>query len=359
MIVRPNLPTGLPLRDTPDISSLSCNTVLPSEDLTILNEDSPKLGTAHWIKVHKGITTGYVQGKYLYPRVLAGLHGPADPGEYALDDEAYQVIKTSKVETVKLLAAADMGGGTVSRLNQQGNYWNTARVFNLIDVGFPKDGIEYVREVEDSAIRLYNAGIRYFEIFNEPNLYSGSKPTDPKEGFGVVQRDSSGKVIKGWENGTQFALEWLKATVYLQTLMPEALFGFPAMSPGDPIENLRYDPVKFMQEAELAIQVADFLCFHTYWMDAGSTWVSSLKLIAEFANAYPDKLILVTEFSNPNPSVSKGVKGMEYASFYGEAKKALPYNVGALYSYCLSSSSGFESETWKGSSIPTIVGAAL
>jgi hypothetical protein len=66
-------------------------------------------------------------------------------------------------------------------------------------------------------------------------------------------------------------------------------------------------------------------------------------------------LILVTEFSNPDDSVGKDLKGQQYAQFYAEAAK-LPSNLGALFSFVLSSSSGFASETWKASQIVDGVG---
>jgi hypothetical protein len=78
--------------------------------------------------------------------------------------------------------------------------------------------------------------------------------------------------------------------------------------------------------------------------------------VRAYCDRFPNKLILVTEFSNPSPNVHKDIKGREYVQFYTEARE-LPPNLGALFAFALSASGEFEHETWKGSSIVNRVGS--
>jgi hypothetical protein len=72
---------------------------------------------------------------------------------------------------------------------------------------------------------------------------------------------------------------------------------------------------------------------------------------AGYKKLITDKPILITEFSNPNPSVAKAIKADQYVSYYNALK-----GVHSAYSFVASASSGFDAETWANSEIPHIVG---
>jgi hypothetical protein len=205
----------------------------------------------------------------------------------------------------------------------------------------PRSPESFVNEVADASVRLYEQGVRYFEVHNEPNLHSKDAP----EGMWVV-----------WQNGNQFGDFFLKSVARLRQLMPGAQFGFPGMSPGGEIPGLRADSEVFLRQAEGAISKADFVCMHTYWGADGSSYIDAINRVRVFCDRYPAQLVLITEFSNSHPNIGKDIKGREYAAFYTEAKK-LPPNLGALFSYVMSSSSGFTAETWKDSPIADAVGS--
>jgi hypothetical protein len=276
---------------------------------------------------------------YIWPggHALVGLHGPADPGDWPWDEEAFQTVKAAKIEAVKLLAAGDIGGRVVNRLRQDGVRFVMARLFAKISE--PRTPQSFVNEVGDSVVRLYNTGIRYFEVHNEPNLHT----TDSPEGMWVA-----------WQNGREFGQFFLDSVSILRTLAPGAQFGFPGVSPGPDVPNIRMSSDVFLAQAEAAIRRADFVCMHTYWGADGSSYMDSIRKVRAFCDHYPNKLIFVTEFSNTS-NVGKDVKGHEYRQFYTEAAK-LPPNLGALFSYVLSALAGYEGERWKGSPIPALVG---
>jgi hypothetical protein len=65
----------------------------------------------------------------------------------------------------------------------------------------------------------------------------------------------------------------------------------------------------------------------------------------EYRRRFPDKLLFITEFSNPEPGTPKEVKGEQYARYY-QHLRSIP-GIGAAFSFVLSSSFGFVSETWR------------
>lgn len=286
--------------------------------------------------------------KRTYPyHALQGLHGPADPGLWAWDDEAFRIVERSNVTSVKLLTGADLDWTVVNRLRQiKQDMFIYARVMGSINIGEYKTGRQFVEAEEHSIAALYAYGIRYFEIHNEPNLYSTPDPAGPKEGFGVM-----------WNNGEEYADWWLDALDYISPRYSHARWGFPAMSPGDEIPNLRYSGDKLLEGARGAVLAADWQAVHSYW-GYGKRELDSLNEISQFASQTA-KMVFVTEFSNPYPFVTKEAKGYQYENFYAQAKYRLPKNVIVLSSYVLSSSSGFEAETWRDSPIPDIVGGYI
>lgn len=270
---------------------------------------------------------------------LVGLHGPTDVGEWAWTNEAFNVVGTGKIEAVKLVSAGDIGGNVVNRLRQEGVRFIMGRLFGRFSerISAPR----FVRENADAALRLYDNGVRYFEVHNEPNI---NVPESP-EGMWI-----------NWNNGREFGDWYLEAVDLLKDLMPGAQFGFPGLSPGASVPNIRADSDVFLTQAERATKQADFICMHTYWGKDGSTFMDAINQVKTFCDRYPDKLVLVTEFSNNAENVGKDVKGREYVQFYSEAAK-LPRNLGGLFAFVLSASAGFEHETWIGSPIAGRVGS--
>lgn len=293
--------------------------------------------------------------KRTYPyHALKGLHGAADPGKWPYDTEAYSIIERSGVDSVKILTGADLDWTVVNAIRKiKQTMFIYARVMGSIYIGEHKTGRQFVEAEEHSIAALYAYGVRYFEIHNEPNLYSTSDPAGPKEGFGVMWgREDSIRLP-----GEEYADWWLDALDYISPRYPQARWGFPAMSPGNEIPNLRYSGYKLLEGARRAVLAADWQAVHSYW-GFGRRELDSLNEIDQFASQTA-KMVFVTEFSNPDPSVTKEAKGYQYENFYAQAKYRLPKNVIVLSSYVLSSSFGFESETWRGSLIPDIVGGYI
>jgi hypothetical protein len=271
---------------------------------------------------------------------LAGLHGPTDPDAWAWDEENYCTVQVARMEAVKLMGGGDIGASIVDRLRNLGIRLFLVRLYGNFRERRPASS--FIDQVSRPVETLIAAGCRYFEVHNEPNIHE-------VEGMWVM-----------WQNGREFGEFYLEVRDRLRERFPGGLFGWPGVSPGRDLFDtrghpLRYDSERFLREAEFAVQTADFVCLHTYWGADGSVYTRSLSDIRRCAERYSDKLVFASEFSNNNPAQPKHAKANEYVRFYTEARQ-LPPNVGGVFAFALSASSGFIHETWRGSEIPAIVG---
>ena len=265
-------------------------------------------------------------------RCLVGLHGRAD-GRMLESD--YEAVRVGRMEAVKLLSSA--APENVDRLLAiNPDMFIVVRLFvdlsNRVMTPY-----EFVHDAINDVGMYYARGVRFFEVHNEPNLY--------REGFG-----------KSWANGVEFA-EWFQLAVDLmKERYPDALFGWPALSPGEDDPGKKYDAKRFLNEAGVTVHSADWIGVHCYFLNdfemthehAGGFW-------KYYQREYPGKLLLITEFSNPDEDVPKDIKASQYVRYYDWLKNQKP--LAAAFCFISSASVGFESETWAGSEIAQIVGA--
>lgn len=324
--------------------------IRPTDRLQIADQYRDRLGKPGLLYVTRGRVSGYADARFLVEDTLAkwddprehsavGAHGPAAEKWAWQDGENYQQVRTARLDVVKILCAGDSDGELVRGIHAAGAWRVDARLYKPLTS--KQSGAEAMQEIAAPAMRLYLAGVRYFEVANEPNLYPAS---GAHEGMGIC-----------WKDGAEFADWWFDAVNYLRPLMPDAKFGFPAMSPGAAIPDYRYNPERFLSEAIDAVQAADWLAFHVYWQsDGGEIW--ALDQIRQSAWRFAHKRMMVTEFANTNPYVDREIKGHQYARFY-EGARLLPESVGALDSFVMDSTDPqFESQKWRGSRIAEIVG---
>jgi uncharacterized protein YraI len=329
----------------------SLGVVSPAAQVVGLDCERGLLGTLHFLSVTVNGKQGFMQGRYLtegsapqtfarweHGHAVVGVHGPSAElwAWLGVDEENQRLVRAGRFESVKVLCAADAGLNVVQVVQNNGAQVHVTRTY--IDMTSYKTPAQYVEEVKESARNLYAAGVRYFEVHNEPNL--------KQEGWGV-----------NWQNGAEFARWWIEVVRLLKALMPLAKFGFAPLSPGHATE-FRADPVRFFEEARSAWEKADWLAFHVYWQGTGNTGVDgALAAVRAFATAHPSKVILVTEFSNPSDLsvVPADEKGRQYVRLYQGARN-LPDNVGGLYLFVLDNP-GFESESLRVLGIASMIGS--
>ncbi|MGQ0600080.1 MAG: hypothetical protein ACT4QE_00115 [Anaerolineales bacterium] len=270
-------------------------------------------------------------------KCLIGLHGRADGRMGAAD---FAAIAQARVEAVKLTStAAPEDVDSLRAINSK--MFIMVRLFDdLRDRMVSAE--DFASHVVEDMRRFYERGIRYFEVHNEVNL--------KEEGWGL-----------SWQNGREFAQWFLDVQRNLKFSFPEAKFGWPGLSPdGFPVPN-RTNDLRFLDEAETALRAADFICAHCYWRDEAEM-VSPLGGMSwrEYRRRYPEKLLFVSEFSNPLAGTALQDKGAQYVRYY-QTLRTEP-GLGAAFSFVASASVGFSHETWRAedgrlSAIVSAVGA--
>ena len=259
---------------------------------------------------------------------LVGVHGSAD-GNWGHPMSTFQdlnIAQTAKVDAWKFLS--NENATSVDELRAfKPDIFIMVRLFahaEELPLG------RFLDKVCSAISPFYAKGVTHFEVHNEPNLRA--------EGM-----------WNEWQNGVDFAAWFVQVCLRLRSEYPDILLGFPGLSPGHSIANIRYSAIEFYQEAEQATEAADWIGAHCYWQTSGEMLSTSGG--AGYKKLITDKPILITEFSNPNPSVAKAIKADQYVSYYNALK-----GVHSAYSFVASASSGFDAETWANSEIPHIVG---
>jgi len=255
-------------------------------------------------------------------KCLVGLHGRADG---RMQEADFQAVAQSRVEAVKLNSSA--APEDVDRLRAiNPNMFIMVRLFADFKNRMvrPEDFASWV--MHDMG-RFYERGIRYFEIHNEVNLKI--------EGWTF-----------SWQNGREFAQWWLTVRNALKGVYPEARFGWPGLSPdGFPMPE-RTNDLRFLDDGVDAVRAADFICLHCYWRDEAELRSPNGGMgHLEYRRRYPDKLLFITEFSNPIPNVDMLAKGRQYVQYY-QALRDVP-GLGAAFSFVVSASANFPYEAWR------------
>ncbi len=271
-----------------------------------------------------------------YGRCLVGVHGRADG---PLLEPDFPIIRDTRMEAVKLLSNAPPEN--IKRLRAiNENVFLLVRLFAHFS-DRTVTSADFVSQVEEGVEGLYRAGVRYYEVHNEPNLQI--------EGW-----------KHSWQDGGQFAGWFLEVVERMKARFPEALFGYPGLSPGWDISGQRMDSWAFLQQSEEAALSADWMGCHCYWAsDADMLRPGGGLVYSEYRRRYPDKLLFITEFSNPSSEAAPRVKGQQYVEYYRRLRDVK--GVAAAFSFVISASSNFPYEVWRGedgraSEIATLVG---
>ncbi len=258
---------------------------------------------------------------YNINKCLIGIHGRADG---SMQDPDYTTIQSAKkIEAVKLLTNADPSN--IDRLLQiNPNMFIVYRIYMSIG----NRNISASQFVNDNLFdiqRAYNKGIRYFEVHNEPNLYN--------EGLSY-----------SWENGTEFGTWLVNVLSLLHQQFPLGKFGYPGLSPGSSIQDVRLDEDTFFNDSITAVNASDWLAIHTYFIDTNDMQTQIVR-VKNYLQKFSNKPIMITEFSNPIAAVSKTDKGNQYVEYYKSLRNLS--GLKAAFSFVISASSYFGHETWR------------
>jgi hypothetical protein len=251
---------------------------------------------------------------------LAGLHGRTDG---RMQESDFTVVREARVEAVKLMSTA--APEDVDRLRAiNPGMFVLVRLFISLK-GRSVSGAQFAQDIAHEMGQFYQRGVRWFEVHNEANLVD--------EGWTTA-----------WQNGRDFGQWFLEAAGRLRALYPEAKFGYPGLSPdGFPMPQ-RTNDLKFMEESDEAVRAADWIGVHCYWRDEAEMMSPSGGMgWQEIRRRYPDKLLFITEFSNPAEEAQ--TKAHQYVRYY-QALRHKP-GLGAAFAFVVSASSGFVNEVWR------------
>ena len=266
-------------------------------------------------------------------KTLWGLHGSADGswGNVILPAEQ-EFVKRARLQAYKML----------SWENPQSVKWLNERGISVVLVRIMLQGEQLASPAaawaasRDAVHGHYAAGVRLFELHNEPNL--------------AIEGGCGAR----WAGGAGFAKWMAGLSVLIKAELPDALLGWPGLSPGGAIDGFRQPWRQFLIDAVNvgAMSSVDWVGCHCYWQqprgiadpNEGAHW----KEYQRFA-----KTIFVTEFSNPADGVDKIEKAKQLVQFVS----TLDLTVRAAFAFVSSASNGeFPHETWT-NEMADIVGA--
>ena len=145
-------------------------------------------------------------------------------------------------------------------------------------------------------------------MHNEPNL--------THEGLDAANVNGS------WKDGAEFADFFIEVQRLLKLRFGSHIkIGFPGLSPGadtfyqvGPDSGFRMDSKRFLADAAPAVAAADFVGLHAYFANMDEVHSGAMRLV-RISQTIPDKLLFVTEYSNPLTQVPSAEKGRQNKEF--------------------------------------------
>lgn len=253
---------------------------------------------------------------------LVGVNARED-GTFLESD--FNVIQSAKVESVKI--QENTSGHTINRLRQiKPDMFIMARLAYDLGQNQVKPA-NWANQIKPHLQRLYDLGIRYYEIHQSPNLQM----------YGWNY---------SWVSGVDFGRWWMDIVNLLKDDFPEAKLGFPGVSPGGQVEGQRLDVYTFLEQADEAINSADWVGVNCYWNAQMEMGIQSKGAFYNFIrDRYLDKLIFVTEFANLNELTNSYVKGNEYVTYYQTLRNKPGF--GGAFSQIISTPNKYGNIRWR------------
>lgn len=253
---------------------------------------------------------------------LVGLNSRAGG---TMQEADYAVVEKARIEAVRIYNHTP--DAAIQRLRQiQPEVFLLARMTHPFSEG-ALTGKAWAAALSADFARLIDQGVQYFELQHAPNLQQFGWRT-------------------AWRSGEEFGEWWMEAAASLRSRFPAARFGFPGISPGGQVPGQRMDADVFIDGADLAMTLADWIGVHCYWnSEAELNARSHGRYVEVVRQNYPDKLLFITEFGNYNRYTNSNVKGREYREFYKRLRGSS--GIGAAFAQVVSASKGYDALAWR------------
>lgn len=175
----------------------------------------------------------------------------ASAGGWAPDSRQIDLVEQNKVKGVLIVAYEANQQHAVGMFRSAGVKHFIIRAATHDEYQHVPDAMTYVERtlprLKQYAQALGTSQDMMIAVHNEPNLY--------KEGLGYR-----------WQNGVEFAEWFVKVAAAYRDALPGCKIGFPGLSPGGAVANIRADEATFIREAKFAIERCDWAGVHWYWL---------------------------------------------------------------------------------------------
>ena len=224
----------------------------------------------------------------------------------------FELMRWARIETLKMMSLTDIGVHDRLRRENPGIEF----IVRLYDDRIRRDSRPSPAKFVAGMIPVVNRLKPYaskFEIHNEPNHADGV------EGWGASD-----------DNARSFRTWYAQVLSALKQACPWAKFGFPGLAPNPPHRDQAW-----LEICRDVIEASDWLSCHCYWQYGNmmnDQWGLRFKL---YHQAFPNKLIEITEFANSTPGLPREEMARQYAEYYQELNK-YPY-LGSASSFIASS----------------------
>jgi murein DD-endopeptidase MepM/ murein hydrolase activator NlpD len=260
---------------------------------------------------------------WVHGRALVGLHGRVDG---PMQEADWEIVEQARIEALKLTSSALAEDVTRAREINPG-------MFVLVRLsadfrGRKVSAVEFARWVEPDLMRFKELGVRYFEVHNEPNL--------TPEGMGT-----------SWRSGYEFGEWFVQVCDLLKAKNPEVKLGWPGLAPGPSTSGMRADDSEFMHSAGSSVGNADWIGCHCHWEDRhGIASENGGGKYMYYRDRWPDKLVMITEFSSTSPLLDSQSRTQQYLDYY-YSLRTRP-GIGAAFAFAVSASAYYPYEVWRG-----------
>ncbi len=260
-------------------------------------------------------------------------------GKGPLLPEDVDLLRQAEIEAVKLPAQADPA--LLDACRDAGIHTFLVQLLSQRPGAEPTSPETFVAEMAPRVEAFLKKGVVRFEIHGEPNL--------PSRGYGV-----------SWAEPAAFAEWFLEVAERLRTAFgPPLQVGFPGLSwssPRLPGEAPTVSDDHFLETCGAALDGADFVCCHVYWISRQEMrdYHGALRFLRTYLER-TDRPVVISAFANVDPAQPPAEKGDQYAEFYFFCSQ---YDrLEAAYAYLLRSSDPNLAEiAWAGTEIPARVG---
>jgi hypothetical protein len=172
----------------------------------------------------------------------------ASAGGWALETRHFAIVQNSRIEVMLFCCyEAGQAAKVVPAMRNLGVKQFILRAAAHEKPTTPQRFADLTLPIlQEYAAQLGSNSPLLIAIHNEPNL--------AQEGWGSA-----------WADGTAFATWWQSVAGLYRSAFPTARLGFPALSPGGDVPNIRLNESAFLSGAASAIQAADWIGVHYYW----------------------------------------------------------------------------------------------